>query len=83
VAKIQGEGDYESARRYNSRTRKFVAKKGKAATKRATGGVDAGALRKAKSKSKGGGQDARDAKVFRTLATKRGKSAARRGGARA
>ena len=52
MAKIQGEGDYESARRYNARTRKFVAKKGKAATKRATGGVDAGALRKAKSKSK-------------------------------
>jgi hypothetical protein len=81
VAKIQGEGDYESARRYNSRTRKFVAKKG-AATKRATGGVDAGALRKAKSKSKAGGQDARDAKVFRTLESKRGKAAARRSGAR-
>jgi hypothetical protein len=83
MAKIQGEGDYESARRYNSRTRKFVAKKGKAATKRATGGVDAGALRKAKSKSKGGAQDARDAKVFRTLVNKRGKAAARRGSARA
>jgi hypothetical protein len=81
VAKIQGEGDYESARRYNSRTRKFVAKKG-ATAKRATGGVDAGALRKAKSKSKAGGQDARDAKVFKTLESKRGK-AARRSGARA
>jgi hypothetical protein len=77
VAKIQGEGDYESARRYNSRTRKFVAKKGKAATKRATGGVDAGALRKAKSKSKGGMQDARDARVFRSLEVKRGKAGSR------
>jgi hypothetical protein len=83
VAKIQGEGDYESARRYNTRTRKFVAKKGKAATRRATGGVDAGALRKAKSKSKAGGQDARDAKVFRTLESKRSKASARRGSARA
>lgn len=83
MAKIQGEGDYESARRYNSRTRKFVAKKGKAATKGAKGGVDAGALRKAKSKSKGGGQDARDAKVFRTLVNKRSKAAARRSSSRA
>lgn len=78
MARVQGEGDYESARRYNSRTRKFVAKKG-AASKRATGGVDAGALRKAKSKSKAGTQDARDAKVFRTLTSRRGKSAARTG----
>jgi hypothetical protein len=77
VAKIQGEGDYESARRYNSRTRKFVAKKGKAATKRPTGGVDSGALRKAKSKSKAGAQDERDARVFRSLETKRGKAASR------
>lgn len=77
MAKIQGEGDYESARRYNSRTRKFVAKKGKAATKRAKGGIDADALRKAKSKSKGGMQDARDARVFRSLQVKRGKAASR------
>jgi hypothetical protein len=82
MAKIQGEGDYESARRYNSRTRKFVAKKGAAAGKRATGGVDAGALRKAKSKSKAGGQDARDAKVFRTLQGKRAKAGSRRPSAR-
>lgn len=82
MAKIQGEGDYESARRYNARTRKFVAKKKGAATKRATGSIDTGALRKAKSKSKGRGQDERDAKVFRTLVSKRGKPAARRGSAR-
>src|SRR5262245_13412544 len=46
MAKVQGEGDYESARRYNERTRNFMKKAGASATKRATGGVDAGALRK-------------------------------------
>ena len=71
MAKVQGEGDYEAARRYNSRTKKFVAKAGKAATKRATGGVDQAALRKAKSKAKSGGEDARDAVIMRKLETKR------------
>jgi hypothetical protein len=78
-AKVQGEGDYESARRYNSRTRSFMKKAGKSATKRATGGVDAGALRKAKSKSKGGGQDARDADLLRSLTSRK----AKKGGTRA
>lgn len=73
MAKVQGEGDYESARRYNSRTKAFMKKAGASATKRATGGVDEGALRKAKSKSKGGGQDARDAALMKTVATKRAK----------
>jgi hypothetical protein len=78
-AKVQGEGDYESARRYNSRTRSFMKKAGKSAMKRATGGVDAGALRKAKSKSKGGGQDARDADLLRSLTSRK----AKKGGTRA
>ena len=80
MAKVQGEGDYASARRYNSKTRSFVKKAGASATKRATGGVDQGALRKAKSKSKGGGQDARDATLLRTLATRK---AAKKGSTRA
>jgi len=75
MAKVQGEGDYESARRYNERTRKFMKKAGKSATKRATGGVDGAALRKAKSKSKGGKQDARDEVIMRNLVSKRSKSA--------
>jgi hypothetical protein len=79
MAKVQGEGDYESARRYNAKTRKFVKKAGKTATKRATGGVDTAALRKAKSKSKGGRQDARDADLLRTLTARK----AKKGGARA
>jgi hypothetical protein len=75
MAKVQGEGDYESARRYNERTRKFVKKAGSGATKRATGGVDAAALRKAKSKSKGGKQDTRDEVIMRNLVSKKSKSA--------
>ena len=74
MAKVQGEGDYESARRYNARTKKFMEKAGSSATKRATGGVDGAALRKAKSKSKGGKQDARDEAVMRNLVSKRAKS---------
>jgi hypothetical protein len=79
MAKVQGEGDYESARRYNAKTRSFVKKAGKTATKRPTGGVDAGALRKAKSKSKGGKQDARDADLLRNLTARK----AKKGGTRA
>lgn len=71
MARVQGEGDYESARRYNARTRSFVKKAGKTATKRASGGVDTGALRKAKSKSKGGRQDARDADLLRSLTARK------------
>jgi hypothetical protein len=81
MAKVQGEGDYEAARRYNAGTRKFMKKAGKSATKRATGGVDQAALRKAKSKSKGGGQDARDEKLFVTLMSRKAKG--KRGMARA
>jgi hypothetical protein len=83
MPKVQGEGDYESARRYNTRTKDFVKKAGAGATKRATGGVDQGALRKAKSKSKGGGQDARDAAVLRNLEAKRGKKTTRSARSRA
>jgi hypothetical protein len=78
MAKVQGEGDYESARRYNSKARGFVKKAGKAATKRATGGVDEGALRKAKSKSKGGKQDSRDADLLRSLASRKAKKGSTR-----
>lgn len=73
MAKVQGEGDYESARRYNARTSRFVKKAGAKATQRATGGVDQGALRKAKSKAKAGGQDARDAAILTRLEKKRAK----------
>jgi hypothetical protein len=77
MAKVQGEGDYEAGRRYNTRTRTFVAKAGAAATRKPAGGVDNAALRKAKAKSRAGVQDARDAGVFRTLEAKRNKSSSR------
>jgi hypothetical protein len=83
MPKVQGEGDYESARRYNARTKKFMEKAGPAATQRATGGVDRGALRKAKSKAKAGAQDARDAAILRSLTGKRAKSAKSKSRARA
>jgi hypothetical protein len=67
MSKVQGEGDYESARRYNTRTRRFVSTSKDATTAKKKGAVDAGALRKAKSRAKRGDQDARDARVFRTL----------------
>ena len=64
MAKVQGEGDYESARRYNSRTRKFVTAKGAAAERGPGGGVDVAAERKALSRARSGAQDKRDAKVM-------------------
>ena len=76
MAKVQGEGDYESARRYNTKTRSFVKKAGKAATKRASGGVDEAALRKAKSRSKGGKQDAKDAALLKSLTARKAKKSA-------
>ena len=66
MSKVQGEGDYESARRYNTRTRRFM-ESGKATKTPARGRVDKDALRKAKSPARHGEQDSRDARVFRTL----------------
>jgi hypothetical protein len=82
MARVQGEGDYDSARRYNSRTRGFMKKAGKAATKRADGPVDQAALRKAKSKSKGGKQDARDEKLLVSLMSRKTKRSGSRARAR-
>jgi hypothetical protein len=64
MGKVQGEGDYESARRYNERTREFVEEKGTDAVDKPAGPVDEEALRKAKSKARDAGQDERDAKIF-------------------
>ena len=64
MGKVQGEGDYQSARVYNKETREFVDRDPKAAVENKAGPVDEAALARAKAKSKGGGQDARDAKIF-------------------
>jgi hypothetical protein len=70
--KVQGEGDYESARRYNEETSKFVKDKAKAgkpikgAADQATDALSPAeetALKHAKS----GGQDKRDADLLRKL----------------
>jgi hypothetical protein len=73
---VQGEGDYEAARRYNKETRKFVEDKEKAgeiikgAADQATDKLspaEKAALKHAKS----GGQDKRDADLLRKLEKKR------------
>jgi hypothetical protein len=64
MAKVQGEGDYESARRYNERTRKFVDQKGDAATHGPGGGTDEAAEGAALKRAREGQQDERDAKVM-------------------
>jgi hypothetical protein len=70
--KVQGEGDYDAARRYNEETSKFVkdkAQKGESIKGSAQDAVDAltpaeeAALKHAKS----GGQDQRDADLLRKL----------------
>ncbi len=73
MAKVQGEGDYESARRYNSQTRKFVKAKGVAATRGPGGTVDEAAERKALARARDGGpaERARDAKVMAKSVTKK------------
>jgi hypothetical protein len=75
MAKIQGEGDYVSARRYNSETRKFVKAKGAAASRGPGGGVDEAAERKALSKARDGGKAERDrdAKLMATAVVARKK----------
>ncbi len=76
TSKNQGEGDYESARRYDERTRKFVDEKQKAGEKLEGSAQEAQpelteaereALRHAKSKD----QDRRDADTLRKLESDR------------
>jgi hypothetical protein len=74
-SKIQGEGDYESARHYNDETKKFVdeqMKKGKEFKGSAAEASDklTPAEKEALSRAKGVEQDERDAKVLRDLEKK-------------
>jgi hypothetical protein len=74
--KIQGEGDYEAARRYNEETSKFVkdkAKHGESLAGSAKDAVDAltPAEEVALQHAKSGGQDKRDAELLRKLEKKR------------
>jgi hypothetical protein len=74
--KVQGEGDYESARRYNEETRKFVkdkTKKGESIKGSAEQATDklSPAEEVALKHAKDGGQDKRDADLLRKLEKKR------------
>jgi hypothetical protein len=70
--KVQGEGDYEAARRYNEETRKFVKDKEKAGEP-IKGAADKAvdeltpAEKTALKHAKSGGQDKRDADLLRKL----------------
>jgi hypothetical protein len=74
--KVQGEGDYESAREYNDETRKFVdehtrdGKDLKGASDQASDELTP-PEREALARAKSGGQDKRDAKVLSDLEKKR------------
>lgn len=70
TSKVQGEGDYESARRYDEETKRFVeekSKEGKPLEGSASQASDklTPEEREALSRSKGGGQDKRDAEAMR------------------
>jgi hypothetical protein len=70
--KVQGEGDYDAARRYNDETSKFVkdkAKKGENLKGSAKDAVDelTPAEKDALKHAKSGGQDKRDADLLRKL----------------
>jgi hypothetical protein len=74
-SKVQGEGDYESARHYNDETKKFVddhTKGGKEIKGSAAQASDklTAAEEEALSHAKSGSQDERDAKVLSDLEKK-------------
>jgi len=74
--KVQGEGDYESARRYNQETREFVKKKQAAGEKLEGSAEDAvdeltPPEREALKHAKHGEQDKRDAEILRRDEAKR------------
>ncbi len=75
TAKIQGEGDYESARRYNEETRRFVDQQKKEGKPIEGSAKDAKREltpeeREALSRAKSGDQDKRDADALREMEKK-------------
>ena len=74
-SKMQGEGDYESARHYNDETKRFVDEQRKEGKEMKGSAAEASDKltreeREALSRSKDGGQDKRDAQVLRDLEKK-------------
>jgi hypothetical protein len=75
ASKVQGEGDYESARHYNDETRKFVeehTKEGKDLKGSAAEASDklTPEEKEARKRAKSGGQDERDARMLSDLEKK-------------
>jgi len=68
MGRVQGEGDYEAARRYRARTRRFMDQRGGESANPESGlpegGVDEQALQEARSHAKAGDQDTRDARLL-------------------
>ncbi|HZO20985.1 MAG TPA: hypothetical protein VFB37_00690 [Steroidobacteraceae bacterium] len=72
ASKIQGEGDYESARHYNDDTRRFVDEKRKEGKELKGSAKEASANltpeeQAALARARGGDQDKRDADLLRNL----------------
>ena len=70
TSKVQGEGDYESARRYDEKTKRFVEEKTKAGKPLEGSASEASdeltpAEEEARARAKSGDQDKRDADVLR------------------
>jgi hypothetical protein len=77
-SKVQGEGDYESARHYNDETKKFVDDQTKGGKQIKGSAAEASdkltpAEKEALSHAKSGAQDKRDAKVLSDIEKKQKK----------
>ncbi|HEY3783727.1 MAG TPA: hypothetical protein VGL55_00425 [Steroidobacteraceae bacterium] len=77
ASKVQGEGDYESARRYNEETRHFVEEKRKDGQELKGSAKEASATltpaeQEALARARGRDQDKRDAELLRDLENKPG-----------
>lgn len=76
TSKVQGEGDYESARRYDEETKRFVEEKTKEGKPLKGSAAEASdeltpEEREALARAKSGAQDERDAEVLREAEEKR------------
>jgi hypothetical protein len=70
TSKVQGEGDYESARRYDEKTKRFVEEKTKSGQPLEGSAAEASdeltpAEKEARARAKAGSQDGRDADALR------------------
>ncbi|MGH8139388.1 MAG: hypothetical protein ACREVV_14535 [Steroidobacteraceae bacterium] len=77
ASKVQGEGDYESARNYNEETQRFVDEKRKQGKEIKGSASEASAKltpaeKEALARAKSGGQDKRDADLLSDMEKKHG-----------